>query len=237
MAARAKELGIDLLGLSDHNTALNCPALESACREAGIRFLPGIEVTAMEECHVLCFFGQTEVALDFGREIARKQPRIAFDPVKLGDQVYVDVEGNILGEVEGYLGVALELSLDDIAKLAISAGGIVIPAHIDRAMFSVKSQLGFMPEGPWTAVESVNIPPAGIDPGDYPIIVDSDAHHLDCMGRRSTSLDVAESWSDAGASERFSLLRERLERGNFEYRLGPSLTARIKGLSEGKSVS
>lgn len=222
MAARAAKLGIGILGLTDHNCALNCPAMEEACREAGLAFIPGIEVTTMEECHLLCLFPDVSTALGFGQEIGKLQPAIGYDPEKLGDQVYVDVEGNILGEVEHYLGVAVGLSIEDIAALAISSGGAAIPAHIDRARFSVRSQLGFLPEGPWSAVETVRIPPEGIDPLRYPVIVDSDAHFLESMGRRVTIFDADPGWDGPDSGNAFRAFLAAARKGEFEYRITPS---------------
>ena len=37
----------------------------------------------------------------------------------------------------------------------------MIPAHVDRPSFSLSSQLGFIPEGPWSALEVVRMPEAG----------------------------------------------------------------------------
>lgn len=221
MAARAKELGIDVLALTDHNSALNCPALSEACAEAGIAFIPGIEVSSMEECHTLCLFPDVGAALEFGRAVDARLPRIAYDPEKLGDQAVVDVDDNVIRMLEHYLGMSVEMSLDGIASLAADLGGLAIPAHIDRRMFSVKSQLGFLPDGPWPAVETTHLPPDGIDPRDYPLIMDSDAHFLDGMGRRNTIYEFDDDWRTSGGSP-LGALRDALRRGGFEYRLTPS---------------
>ena len=222
MAARAKELGIGVLALTDHNSALNCPALADACAEAGIGFIPGIEVSSIEECHVVCLFPEVGAALEFGLAIERRLPRIAYDPEKMGDQVIVDVEDAVIGMVEHYLGMAVEMSLDEVAALATGIGGIAIPAHIDRRMFSVKSQLGFLPDGPWPAVETTHLPPDGIDPRSYPLIMDSDAHYLEGMGRRNTVYEFEEDWNEPGGTGAFRAFRQALSRGGFDYRVIPS---------------
>ncbi len=222
MARRAKEAGIGLLGLCDHNSALNCPTMEAACAEVGIGFIPGIEVTTMEECHLLCLFPTTQLALDFGREIESRQPKLRNDPERLGDQVYVDLDENILGEISHYLGVAIELSLEDAARLALSAGGIALPAHIDRARFSVKSQLGFLPEGPWTAVEAVHNPPAGIANRGLPLVMNSDAHYLRDMGRRGTYYQVGEDFPSLSSDQAFAAFVRALTMGSLRYRLNPA---------------
>lgn len=53
---KAKELGIDIIAITDHNSSLNLPAaLESASRY-GIKVFPGMEVESKEEGHILVLF-------------------------------------------------------------------------------------------------------------------------------------------------------------------------------------
>ena len=52
----AKVMGLDILALTDHNSSLNCPAAARAAEEAGIAFVPGMELTTSEEVHVVCLF-------------------------------------------------------------------------------------------------------------------------------------------------------------------------------------
>ena len=41
VAGLAKLAGAELIAITDHNSALNLPAAEKACREYGLRLLPG----------------------------------------------------------------------------------------------------------------------------------------------------------------------------------------------------
>ena len=45
VAGLAKLAGAGLIAVTDHNSALNLPAAARACREYGLRLLPGLEVT------------------------------------------------------------------------------------------------------------------------------------------------------------------------------------------------
>ena len=56
VAGLAKLAGAGLIAVTDHNSALNLPAVEKACRAYGVRLLPGLEVTCAEEVHLLCYF-------------------------------------------------------------------------------------------------------------------------------------------------------------------------------------
>ena len=65
----------------------------------------------------------------------------------------------------------------------------MIPAHIDRSMYGVISQLGFLPDENYDAVELT----AHGDPslaGRYPIIRSSDSHYLHTLGTAHTDLEI-----------------------------------------------
>ena len=189
LAERAAVRGVRLLALTDHNSALNCPAFATACARYGIIPLFGMEATTQEEVHILCLFGTLEAALSFGEHLYGLLPRFPNDPERMGDQVYVDADDNIEGEVDHYLGAALDLGIDGIGSAVRSFGGLPVPAHVDRAAFSMTSQLGFVVDGPWAAVECVRLPPS-VDTRGYPLTTSSDAHYPEHVGRRPFELDA-----------------------------------------------
>lgn len=189
---------IGLAALTDHNSALNCPSFKSACREFNITPLFGIEAQGQEECHVLCLFAELEQALRFGEELYALMPPVINKPEKTGDQVYVDENEDIIGEVDKYLITSAEIGLEDLGSRVIALGGIVIPAHVDRPSFSLTSQLGRIVDGPWSALEMVRMPdrailPHTIDTRGYPLITSSDAHYIEHIGRRAFDLDIQDA--------------------------------------------
>ena len=199
--------GIRVLALTDHNSSLNCPAFSKLCPRRGIIPIYGMEATTSEEIHVLCLFGGLEACLAFNEYAYSILVPFPNDPEKTGDQVYVDEEYNIEGEVEYYLINPLDLSVDAIGPKAAEYGGGTIPAHVDRAAFSMFSQLGAVVPGPWAALECTRIPPtAGMGGEDrplntlgYPLITSSDAHYPEHVGRRPFELDIgAEELLPAG---------------------------------------
>lgn len=184
IARTAKARGMDMIALTDHNSALNTPAFAEACRIEGLAALFGMEVTTREELHVLCLFETADTALTFGEELYAALPDVPNDPARFGDQVYVDVDEVILGEIEKYLVSAASWSMEETLHACHGAGGLFIPAHIDRSMHSIASQLGFLPEEPYDAVE-VTKEPCPVPTGSYVKISDSDAHYLDDIATRS----------------------------------------------------
>ena len=184
--------GLRVMALTDHNSSLNCPAFARLCPEYGIIPVFGMEATTAEEIHVLCLFTSLEASLAFGEYAYSILVPFPNDPDKAGDQVYVDRDDNIEGEVENYLLNPLELSIEEIGAKVAGYSGIVIPAHVDRPAFSMSSQLGVVTGGPWAALECVRIPPAAngspLDTLGYPLVTSSDAHYPEHVVRRPFTL-------------------------------------------------
>lgn len=218
IVSQARERGLDLIALTDHNSALNCPAFAAACLEFGQPALFGLEVMTREEVHILCLFSTVAQALELGERIYRLLPDVENDPERMGDQVYVDAQDVILGEVGKYLGNAADLSIADLEHLVLDADGLFIPAHIDRPAFSMTSQLGFLPDGSYTAVEVSRYPPE--DPVEgYTIITGSDAHYLESIGTKPFRFNAEErslTSDTAGnlARSSYEALRDALESGD-----------------------
>jgi hypothetical protein len=148
-----------------------------------------MEATTSEEIHVVCLFANLEASLSFSSYAYSILTPFPNDPEKTGDQVFVDENDNIEGEVEYYLVNPLDITVDQIGGTVAEYGGIVIPAHVDRPAFSMTSQLGVMVDGPWAAVECVRLPPL-IDTLGYPLTTSSDAHYPEHIARRPFSLDI-----------------------------------------------
>ncbi|MBN2619170.1 MAG: PHP domain-containing protein [Spirochaetales bacterium] len=190
IALEAKRRGLDVIALTDHNSALNTPAFRTACRKAGIFGIYGIEITSSEEAHVLALFKTPEDAMEMGKLIYKGLLSVQNDPEKWGDQVYLDDDENIIGEVEKYLtGGASCYSISELLEMTLNMGGMFIPAHIDKPQFSIKSQLGFLPKENYTAVGVTKLPPI-MELHGIPYITNSDAHYLHNIGDRSFTLEI-----------------------------------------------
>jgi len=193
----AGEQGLDVIAVADHNTALNGPAIEILCRRTNITPLFAIEVTSSEEFHSLCLFPTSDKAVTFGKLLYENLLSLPNNPGKFGDQVFVDEEDNILGELEKYLtGGAVNFPSDRLVEMVHSEGGLFIPAHIDRAAFSLTSQLGFIPPDPYDALEITVWPPIkGCE--NKPLICNSDAHYPEDIGKRFFLLESDNRTTDS----------------------------------------
>jgi PHP family Zn ribbon phosphoesterase len=203
IVARAKEIGLNAIGLADHNCTLNCPAFEVLCREAGIYALFGTEVTTVEEGHVLCLFDQLDSAMTFGAEVYERLMNVPNKPDRFGDQVHVNEFDEIEGFPDKLLIGATDISIDELAAKVHGLGGLFIPAHVDRLAYSIEQQLGFLPPEPYDAIE---ISRRGLDSVEgttykgYPFITNSDAHQLDQLGQVYMEIEV-ESFSVSAIRE------------------------------------
>ncbi len=190
LAEEAASRGIGMLALTDHNAGDNLPAFEICCRRKGIVPVFGLEVTGREEAHLLCLFGELKTAVRFGYEIYENLQSVLNNPDLMGDQIIVDEDENILGELDKHLaGGAVEYSIDELAAMVHEREGIFIPAHIDRPTFSIRSQLGFLPDGDYDAVE-VMTQPCSLNGGRYFEMTGSDAHYPENVGQRAFELPL-----------------------------------------------
>lgn len=190
---RARQAGLSLIALTDHNMAENCPALHAAAAEANISALYGMEVRTQEEVDVLCLFDEPGSALAWQEVIYPALPEVVNDPNLFGDQVVVDRYEKVIRIETRLLINAVAIPLQTVVGEMVRRGGLAIPAHIDRPVNSLISQLGFPPKGcPFDAME---ISPFGNEEEvradhpwlrDVPLVRFSDAHTLDEVGRQRT---------------------------------------------------
>lgn len=219
MARTARERGITLMALTDHNSARNAAAFAEACRREGLMALFGTETTSREEVHMLSLFATVPEAEDWGSWIYQRLPDFHHDPDRFGDQVVVDADENILDFEPRYLIPAIDASIDEIRQETLERGGLIIPAHIDRTTNSMLSQLGFLPDLRFSALEITRWPPAA-DPQGHALICDSDAHFVDDVAQRSFQF-AADLSPAASQVEIFQALSTALDTGSVTCSITP----------------
>lgn len=192
---RALERGLDMIAVSDHNSAENLAAALSVADDRGITLLPAMEITSSEEAHLLAVFGSLSNALDMQEVVYGSLPDSTLDDAHY--QVVVNEADEVMGFNRRFLMGATGLSLSELIDEIHGTGGLAIAGHVDRGAFSLSSQFGFIPEGlGLDAFEAVDPAAAGALLGNYPgapVLCSSDAHNLDDIGRKTTSLAVEEA--------------------------------------------
>lgn len=191
LAIQAKERGIDILGLTDHNCGRNLPAFNEACALTALIPFFGIEVTSIEEVHLLVLFDELTPALEYSWWVEEHLLPIPNTPKHFGHQLVCDEEGLITEVLDRMYAAATTLSFEEIAERGFSAGALVIPAHIDRPSHSALAHLGFLPDLPYSAVEVVHINEP-LQRLGYRLIQSSDAHRFEEVGIRNTTIELHE---------------------------------------------
>lgn len=193
----AKTKRIDILGICDHNSAENVPAVMKAAIPYEINVLPGIEVTSQEEVHILALFDDMENAFELQDIIYSHLPEGNGEKA-FGMQAVVNEKNEVLGFNKKLLIGASTLSLEEIIQKIHEWNGLAIASHIDREGFGLIGQLGFIPEG--LELDALEISSAmshseamkKFNPR-YPLTCSSDAHYLEDIGRSFTSFYIEKS--------------------------------------------
>jgi len=194
-------LGLDVMALTDHNSCSNIPAFFKVARETGIIPVAGTELNTAEEIHVLCLFETKEAALSFSEE--RIRPALMpFNnkPAQNGNQLITDENDSVIGEEPLWLAPATTIPIYGLAEKVKAYGGVIVPAHINRASWGVISVLGDVPaDCGYNCVEVLGGREAAEDlksKYDYlkscGIIYNSDAHSLDNINPPVNFIEVTE---------------------------------------------
>ena len=190
----ARLKGLDVVAVTDHQSAGNLPAAFAWAQREGLVLVPGLEISTREEVHVLCYFPLLEAALAMGAWCREHLPPMPNRPDFFGRQLLVDQTEQLVGEEPRMLIAALTLGLHDVADKARSLGGVPVPAHINRGSNGILAALGFLPtEDAFTALEvSLDMPlPGGFE--GYRLLHSSDAHHLGDIAEQGHTLPVERS--------------------------------------------
>ena len=144
IVSRAKELGYDIIGITDHNTTLQGREIKRFAGDS-LFILCGAEITTKEEAHCLAF-------VDGDDNLDKLQAYLSEHIVKqpnnvdvFGYQLLINEDEEVIGEEEYLLISPINKSVEEIEHFVHSLGGIFIPAHLDKKRDSLISQLGFVP--------------------------------------------------------------------------------------------
>ena len=145
IAGMAALNGLEVVALTDHNTARNCPAFLKWTEHYGLIGIPGMELCTSEEVHVVCLFPTLEDALAFDGYVYERLMPVENKPEFFGRQLLMDEEDQVAGEEPRLLISATDIPFSQVYDLTADFHGIMIPAHLDKSTTSLLSNLGFVP--------------------------------------------------------------------------------------------
>ena len=195
--ATIKEL--DVIAVTDHNSCKNCPAVMEIAKEYGLIAIPGMELTTMEEVHVLSLFPTLDDAMNWDAFIQDHRMLIPNDEKVFGEQRILNENDAITGYEPNLLINSTDISFDSCYEYITAHNGIMIPAHIDKSSTSLMSNLGFVPpDSQFKCIEVKNLANLHQIKKDNPylegcrVITDSDAHYLEHINEPVHTLPVKE---------------------------------------------
>ncbi len=205
LAGMAAVIGLDIVALTDHNSAKNCPAFFEAAKEYGIIPVAGMELTTSEDVHMICLFPTLESALSFNALVDKRIMKVKNRPDIFGEQLICNKLDEVVDELEYLLSVATDISVEELPTLVGQYGGICYPAHIDRDSNGIIAILGSLPDFP--AFNTVEMRDAtklddytsrfGLDGKN--IVFNSDSHILGVMNDKESFVELNATRDDPNA--------------------------------------
>ena len=205
--------GIDILALTDHNCAKNCPAFFKVAEKYGVVPVAGVELTSAEDIHVVCLFETLDEAMIFDEFLELHRNKIPNRPDIFGNQIIMNEEDEVIGTYDNLLSYATDITIDEVKSIVEEFNGIAFPAHIDRDSNGIIATLGTVPDhlnfnvveirdtkNIASYVEKYNL-------NKMKVIVSSDAHYLEGI------LDKENFFELDADRHNFSDVRKKL----FEY--------------------
>ena len=194
-----QKLDIRIFSIADHNACGNAAAFQEAATDAGLLFVPAIELMSLEEVHILAYFPSVEkIERFYDSVVLPSLPAMKNDPKKFGNQFLVDKDGEFRSEDEHLLALPLLCDIDRLCRSIHEGGGICVPSHLDKS-FSLIEQLGFIPETlEIDAVEiyfferMAEIKKNYLKGTNYQILSSSDTHHIAHLPRPKMRLWMKE---------------------------------------------
>ncbi len=198
LVGMARVKGLDVIALTDHNTALNTLEATAAGEAYGVQVIPGMEITSREEVHILGYFSCAQDAMAAGDTVYAHLPQVQNQPALFGNQIIIGPDDAPSGTLGKLLINATDLSVEEVCALVRSFGGVPVPAHINRGANGMIGALGLMPFLPEYPVVEVY---PGVDCPAYAVkgrfvLHSSDAHRLEDLQERTFSLDAQPTAQD-----------------------------------------
>jgi len=196
---KAREAGLQIIGITDHNSTKNALVIKDLAKTEDIYVLTGVEITTKEEVHCLAFFEETEQLQTFQDYLEENINKIPNPNGHFGYQPVIDADENVLEMVSYFLTTALKKGISEIQRKVYELNGIFIPAHVTRPMNGILAQLGFIPDDLKFDALGITSKASGDDvrkknglSKEITLVYNSDAHYPEHIGRNYSVFNLQE---------------------------------------------
>ncbi len=137
--------GLQLISVCDHNSTLQQEVMAEVAKKTGLQYLYGVEVSTIEEVHVLCYFRELEQVKKFQTLLDANMLPGENDINFFGEQLLFDIDDNVIGHETRLLSGGLMIDINDLVDNVHKHGGCAVLAHVLDRRNSITFQLGFIP--------------------------------------------------------------------------------------------
>lgn len=141
----AVKYGVDIIAITDHNACDNVSSVIEAAEGTSVAVLPGMEVETREEVHIVVLFDNIEQLKTWEVFVQNHMLGLLNDESSFGGQFIVDAKDEFVGIKPEMLLASLTCGIEEVTAEVSAIGGICIASHVDRPVYSILSQLGFIP--------------------------------------------------------------------------------------------
>lgn len=194
----AIENELDIIAITDHNSAENVRAVLDVAKDKNLTVIPGMEVYTREGAHMICLFPDIDSTMLFQDFIYESLTPGIYDKSFFGPQYVCDKDENIIYENKKFLGLPIKATIENVANKVNELNGIIYPAHIDRKSHSILRVLGFIPDNIFVRAVEISLPPDQakerlrfLNNTQYTILTASDAHDISMIGTKTTYFRLA----------------------------------------------
>lgn len=201
---QCKKNGLNLISITDHNTAKHYPTIEILKKHFDICIIYGVEVTSNEGFHVLCYFETLNKIKEFNLFI---DSNINLqEPNDYNRQIITDEYGNSIDELYYKINQPIKCSYEILSKKIRELGGLIVLAHINRGGSGILDFHKDISNFDFDAIEISKNGNLSLDMENikkelfdkypylekYKKLYNSDGHSLDRIHKQVYSLDLLE---------------------------------------------
>lgn len=197
IVAKASAAGLEMIAVADHNQISNVKATMNIGRILGVTVVPAMELQTTEDIHFLCLFENFDDLENFYNSIDFLT--IKNNTEIYGDQLIINEKDEITGIELRLLSVSSNVNEYEIYEKVKKYNGIAIPAHINRDMNGIVNTLGEVPDTYKIVELSNECEDETIQKYSekYKVIVDSDSHCLESIGKKHNIIEIKNNTSKA----------------------------------------